>query len=744
MKNIFKYLSRSWYIVVIILGLLVVQATCDLALPAYTSDIVDVGISKKGIEETVPYTIRESELLKIKALVPEAEEGIINAYYYKSEELVDGDPVYKINVLTKEDEAYLSQIMRNPLTIYGMSISMKSETGEFSVSEDSSLSAVSSEEMQTLMMTMFASPDRSARLEALDSFMGYFGSMEDSISTAMTAVYIEQEYEITGTDLESYQINYLVWKGIYMLLISAIAMVASIIVGFLASKVAAKTSMQLRNQVFKKVVGFSNAEMDRFSTASLITRSTNDIQQVQMVMIMLLRMVFYAPILGIGGVIKVIHTNVSMSWIIVTAVVMIIILLIVLFTVAMPKFKLMQVLLDKLNLVAREILTGIPVIRAFSTEKHEEARFDKANQELAKTQLFTNRVMTFMMPFMMFLMNAVSLGIIWFGAKGIDNGTMQVGEMMAFMTYAMQIIISFLMFSMISIILPRAGVSASRIEEVITTKTTIENKKEVISLEGKAKGEIQFSNVSFKYPNADNNVVEDIDFSAKPGQTTAIVGSTGCGKSTVVNLIPRFYDITQGSISIDGIDIRDMDLKELRQMLGYVPQNGVLFSGTIDSNIRYGKDDLTKEEVEEAAKIAQATDFISEKSLLFESPISQGGTNVSGGQKQRLSIARAIAKHPLIYIFDDSFSALDYKTDVAVRKALLEKITDSTVIIVAQRISTVLQAEQIIVLDEGRIVGKGTHKELLTSCEVYFQMAQSQLSEEELKKSISEGGADHE
>lgn len=744
MKNIFKYLSRSWYIVIFILGLLIVQATCDLALPAYTSDIVDIGISKKGIEESVPYTIRESELLKIKALVPEADEGIINAFYYKSDDSVDGDPIYKINVLTEEDEAYLSQIMRKPLTIYGMSISMKSETGEFNISEDSSLSSVSSDEMKALMMTMFASLDRTARLEALNTFMAYFGDMEDSVSKAMTVVYIQQEYEVTGTDLEAYQIHYLVIKGIYMLLISALAMTASIIVGFLASKVAAKTSMQLRNQVFKNVVGFSNAEMDRYSTASLITRSTNDIQQVQMVMIMLMRMIFYAPILGIGGVIKVIHTNVSMSWIIVTAVVMIIILLVVLFTVAMPKFKLMQVLLDRLNLVAREILTGIPVIRAFSTERHEEARFDKANKDLAKTQLFTNRVMTFMMPFMMFLMNAVSLGILWFGAKGIDNGTMQVGEMMAFMTYAMQIIISFLMFSMISIILPRAGISATRIEEVITTKTSIKNKEEVTLVGDKAKGEVTFSKVFFKYPNADNYVVEEIEFTAKPGQTTAIVGSTGCGKSTVINLIPRFYDVTDGSISIDGTDIRDMDLKELRQMLGYVPQNGVLFSGTIESNIRYGKDDLTREEMEEAAKIAQATDFIMEKTLDFESPISQGGTNVSGGQKQRLSIARAIAKKPKIYIFDDSFSALDYKTDVAVRKALSEKITNSTVIIVAQRISTVLHAQQIIVLDEGRIVGKGTHKELLESCEVYYQMAQSQLSEEELKKSVTKGGADHE
>ena len=525
-----------------------------------------------------------------------------------------------------------------------------------------------------------------------------------------------------------------------MLALALLGMLASVLVGLLASRVGASTGRDLRGKVFRKVVGFSNNEFDQFSTASLITRSTNDIQQIQMLIVMLLRIVLYAPLIAIGGIYKVFQTNVSMSWIIALAAILIVLVVSVLFIVAMPKFKIMQQLVDKLNLVTREILTGLSVIRAFSTEKHEEERFDKANRDLTKTNLFVNRAMTFMMPVMMVVMNAISVLIVWTGAHGINEGQMQVGDMMAFIQYTMQIIMGFLMLCMISVMLPRAAVAAERVDEVLTSKTIIKDPEQPKHLPKKTEGVLKFNHVSFKYPGADEDVLEDIDFTAHPGQTTAIIGSTGSGKSTLVNLIPRFYDVTEGTITLDGIDIREITQQELRSKLGYVPQKGVLFSGTIGSNIMFGNPDGNEQDMEEAAKIAQATEFIDTKSKKYDSTISQGGGNVSGGQKQRLSIARAIAKHPKLFIFDDSFSALDYKTDVALRKALKEKTSDSTVLIVAQRISTILHAEQIIVLDDGKIAGVGTHQELLKNCEVYQQIAASQLSEAELKAGLEENG----
>ena len=522
-----------------------------------------------------------------------------------------------------------------------------------------------------------------------------------------------------------------------MIGLAIVGMIAAIIVGYLASRIAAGTSKNIRGKVFEKVVGFSNAEFDKFSTASLITRSTNDIQQVQMLLVMMFRMVLYAPILGIGGIIKVTNTETSMAWIIAVAVGTILVLVGTLMIIAMPKFKSMQKLVDRLNLVTREILTGLPVIRAFSREKHEEKRFDIANKDLTRTNLFVNRTMTFMMPIMMFVMNGITLMIIWFGGKGIDSGNLQVGDMMAFIQYTMQIVMSFLMLTMVSIMLPRAAVSANRIMEVLDTQSLINDPKDKKSFNTAKKGVVEFKNMSFRYPNAEEDVLEDINFIAKPGETTAIIGSTGSGKSTLINLIPRLYDATQGEILIDGVNVKDVSQHDLRAKIGFVPQKGVLFSGTIDSNIRYGKQEATEEDIKRAARIAQAQDFIEEKPEQYDEAISQGGSNVSGGQKQRLSIARAIAKDPDIYIFDDSFSALDFKTDATLRKTLHEEITDSTIIIVAQRISTILHAEQIIVLDEGKIVGKGTHAQLLENCDVYRQIASSQLSEKEIEASIA-------
>lgn len=740
MLNIIRYLKKSGGLVVLIVGLLILQAACDLALPTYTSQIVDNGISKKGISEEIPQTIRKSELDQLTKFVTEANKMQIEAAYQPNGEQVGEDPIYELTDLKKQELENLATIMKGPLMLFGMIHAQKTSADNQDTS--ASKEATTSKEMQEMMQTMFhPETPTDVRVELLEGMLNQYGSMKETMLDQMSAVYIQAEYQAQGIDLDGYQMEYLIVVGLKMLLVSFIAMGASILVGLFASKIAAVTAMNLRNQVFRRVVSFSNAEMDQFSTASLITRNTNDIQQVQMVLVMLLRMVLYAPIIGIGGVVKVVNTNISMMWIILAAVISIVCLVSVLFLIAMPKFKLMQTLVDRVNLVAREILTGLPVIRVFTTEKHEEKRFDEANTNLAKTQLFTNRTMTYMMPLMMLIMNVVSVLIIWFGGKGIDSGAMQVGEMMAFMTYTMQIVMAFLMLTMISIMLPRAGVSAKRIDEVIATKNSIKDKPNAKSRkkgDSVLQGVITFEQVSFKYPNADNYVLEDISFTAKPGETTAFIGSTGSGKSTLINLIPRFYDVSAGKILVDGVDIRDLKLKELRDVIGYVPQKGILFSGTIDSNIRFGKEDASKEEVEKAARIAQASDFIKEKLERYESPISQGGTNVSGGQKQRLSIARAIAKEPKIYIFDDSFSALDYKTDVTLRKALQEETKDSTVLIVAQRISTILHAEQIIVLDEGRVEGVGTHQELLRNCEVYRQIAASQLSEEEINQSLNE------
>ncbi len=741
MKNIFGYLKKSKMAVLAIVLLLIVQVYCDLALPNYTADIVDIGISKEGIDVLIPEKIRESQLQQMMVFVlDENKEKVSNAYKKSGKTTDDGEAIYKLKA-SGDDYDEVVEILKKPVMLFGMMTSM--DNGDYAQTDTSSFDM---EKITQLQQTLFGeNVTTEERVKALDGMYEMFGTLADNMLETLNTAYISSEYKACGTDMGDYQTNYLLLAGAKMLGIALLGMVVAMLVGLIASRVAAKSAMNLRNQMFRHVVGFSNAEMDKFSTASLITRSTNDIQQVQMVLVMLLRMVMYAPIMAIGGVIKVLTTNASMSWIIVVAVIVILCIVGILMIVAMPKFKAMQKLVDRVNLVAREILTGLPVIRAFGREKYEEKRFDKANIDLKKTQLFVNRVMTFMMPAMTLVMYGITLAILWFGAKGIDKGTMQVGEMTAFITYTMMIVMSFLMLTMISIMLPRAAVAATRVDEVLKTPISIEDKKEVVECHGKGNGNVEFDHVSFKYPSADNYVLSDITFTAKPGQTTAIIGSTGSGKSTLVNLIPRFYDVTEGSVKIDGVDIRDMSQSDLRGKLGYVPQKGVLFSGDIASNLRFGKEDATDEQIAKAARIAQATEFIEQKEEKYSSPISQGGTNVSGGQKQRLSIARAIAKDPQIYIFDDSFSALDYKTDVILRQALKEEITDSTVIIVAQRISTILHAEQIIVLDEGNMVGVGTHKELLKNCEVYRQIAVSQLSEAEINQSLEEGKeADHE
>lgn len=734
MLKIFKYLKNYTGAVAIIIILLIIQAVCDLALPQYTSNIIDIGISKKGIDEIAPNYIRESGLNTLKLFINSEDMELFEDAYVKTDEIVEEEPVYEMVLENEEDINKLENLIEKPVALLGMMTS-KESTKTDSTTENSQLYDV--EQIQQMMTILFnPTTEVETRITTLDSMFDGFGEMSDTITVQLTASYIQSEYEIIGIDMGDYQTKYLTIAGVKMLLVSLIAMIMSIIVGFIAARIAAGTSMTLRNNVFRKVISFSNIEMDKFSTASLITRNTNDIQQIQMVMVMMLRMVIYAPILGIGGIIKVLNTTRSMSWIIFVAVFTIICVVAVLFVVAMPKFKLMQSLVDRVNLVAREILNGIPVIRAFSTEKHEHDRFDVANKDLVKVQLFTNRVMTFMMPLMMLIMNGVSVLIIWFGAKGIDEGNLQVGQMMAFITYTMLIVISFLMITMISIMLPRAGVAAKRIDEVINTETSIKNKTDVVESHGN--GNLIFTNVNFRYPNAKQDALSNISFEAKPGETTAIIGSTGSGKSTMINLIPRFYDVSDGLITIDGVDIRDMSVEHLRKQLGYVPQKAVLFSGTIESNIKFGKEDANNEEIRQAAEIAQALEFIEEKEEKFDSSIAQGGTNVSGGQKQRLSIARAIAKKPKIYIFDDSFSALDFKTDGKLRAALKSYTGDSTVIIVAQRISTILNANQIIVLDDGEIVGKGTHSQLLRTCEVYRQIALSQLSEEEVNNSLIE------
>lgn len=717
MRKIAGYLRRFFLPVLGIVVLLVIQAVCDLSLPDYTSKIVNVGIQQGGIKNPAPEQIRQSEMEKLLLLVPEeSRDAVLEKYTLNTEK----DPaVYEQKRLSGKEQEDLNGILEKPIFLVYML-----ESGQV----EGMPGEITPEILQG-MKVQGISLD-----QVMDELDQKLGEMEGSILTQSDILYVQQEYEALGVDVGAIQIQYIVIAGLKMLGLALAAMLATVIVTLLASRTAAGVAKNLRNDVFQKVVSFSNQEFEKFSTASLITRSTNDIQQIQMLLVLLLRIVFYAPIVAVGGCIMALQKNSSMFWVIGVAMVAVLSLVVVLFSITMPRFKLMQKLVDKLNLVSREILSGLWVIRAFGTQKYEEKRFDGVNRDLTKTNLFVNRVMTCMMPAMMLTMNAVTVLIVWVGADRINAGGMQVGDLMAFIQYTMQIVMSFLMISMMSIMLPRATVSANRIQEVLETEVEIADPARPEDFVPSKTGEVEFQDVFFRYPGADEDVLENITFTAKKGETTAFIGSTGSGKSTLVNLIPRFYDVTKGRILVNGRDVREVTQHELRARIGYVPQKGVLFSGTIESNLKYGGDSISDRDMEQAAQIAQATEFIGAKPDGYQSEISQGGGNVSGGQKQRLSIARAIAKHPEIYIFDDSFSALDYKTDVALRKELKEKTAGATVLIVAQRISTILHAEQIIVLDEGKIVGKGTHEELLQSCEVYQQIALSQLSKEELGK----------
>lgn len=768
MGKIFKNMLPYWKAVIIIIALLFVQAWCDLSLPSYTSDIIDVGIQNSGVEHIVPEKLTKSEFKTAQFIMTDDEADLWKGLYK-----ADGE-FYKLKDKSSKELDEADEKLNLPLIMnYQMSTlevsSFKKTIANQMGKKESELENVSVEQLGESLgvklksfkqekedddgnkvkvdcvdarpffagMTQSGKMDKKSILSMRDKMSDTIDAMGSSLVKSMGVAYAVSSDKAAGIDVDHIQKSYLLFAGLKMLGMALLMGVVTVLVGFFASRVGAGIGMTLREKVFKNVVGFSNAEMDKFSTASLITRSTNDIQQIQMVSVMLLRMVAYAPILGIGGVLKVMQTGAGMGWIIVFAIAVILGYVMVLMSAAMPKFKLMQKLVDNINLVSREILTGLSVIRAFGREKKEEERFDEANKDLTKTMLFTNRVMTFMMPGMMMIMNILTVGIVWFGAKKIDGGNMQVGAMTAFITYAMMIVMSFLMLTMMSIMLPRAAVAAERIDEVVRTESSIKDADDPEKLTSHD-GVISFEHVNFKYPGAEEDVLHDIDFVARPGETTAIIGSTGCGKSTLVNLIPRLYDVSDGRILLDGKDIRNISMSDLREEIGFVPQKGVLFSGTIASNLRFGNDDATDDEIKKAARIAQATEFIEAKDDKYESSISQGGSNVSGGQKQRLAIARAIAKNPKIFIFDDSFSALDLKTDAALRKALSENVKDSTVIIVAQRISTILHAEQILVLDDGKVVGKGTHEQLLKNCDVYREIAKSQLSAKELGMDESE------
>ena len=757
-----------WKAVIIIIALLVVQAWCDLSLPAYTSDIIDVGIQNNGVEHVVPEKMTAEEFDTAQFIMTDEETNTWKDIYEKKDDL------YVLKELSNKELDDIDEELTLPLIMNYQMRAMEVDTFKEMIAKQmgqdaSAFTDMSLEDIGAMMHVelksfkqekedddgnkvkvdcvdvrpIFANMLASGAMDK-DQILSMRDTMEDTIDTmgsslvkSMGIAYAVAADKEAGVNVDKIQKSYLLSAGLKMVGMALLMGLVTVLVGFFASRIGAGIGMNLRDGVFKRVVGFSNAEMDRFSTASLITRSTNDIQQIQMVSVLLLRMVAYAPILGIGGVLKVMQTGAGMGWIIVLAILVILGYVMVLMSVTMPKFKLMQKLVDNINLVSREILTGLSVIRAFGREKKEEERFDGANKELTKTMLFTNRVMTFMMPGMMMIMNVLTVGIVWVGAHKIDAGTMQVGAMTAFITYAMMIVMSFLMLTMMSIMLPRAAVAAERIDEVIRTESSIQDPKNPEELTAHD-GVVHFEHVNFRYPGAEEDVLHDIDFVAEPGKTTAIIGSTGCGKSTLVNLIPRLYDVTGGQITLDGKDIRNITMADLREEIGFVPQKGVLFSGTIASNLRFGKDDASDEQIKKAAEIAQATEFIEAKDDKYDSSIAQGGSNVSGGQKQRLAIARAIAKDPKIFIFDDSFSALDLKTDAALRKALAENVKDSTVIIVAQRISTILHAEQILVLDDGRIVGKGTHEELLKNCIVYQEIAKSQLSASELGLNESE------
>ncbi len=768
MSRIFKNMLPYWKAVIIIIALLFVQAWCDLSLPAYTSDIIDVGIQNNGVEHVVPEKMTADEFDTAQFIMTDKETNTWKDIYEKKDDL------YELKDLSNKELNDIDEELTIPLIMNYQMRAMEVDTFKETIAKQmgkdvSAFADMSVEDIGAMMHVdlksfkqekedddgnkvkvdcvdvrpIFANMLASGAMDK-DQILSMRDTMEDTIDTmgsslvkSMGIAYAVAADKDAGVNVDKIQKSYLLSAGLKMVGMALLMGLVTVLVGFFASRIGAGIGMTLRDGVFKRVVGFSNAEMDRFSTASLITRSTNDIQQIQMVSVMLLRMVAYAPVLGIGGVLKVMQTGAGMGWIIVLAILVILGYVMVLMSVTMPKFKLMQKLVDNINLVSREILTGLSVIRAFGREKKEEERFDGANKELTKTMLFTNRVMTFMMPGMMMIMNVLTVGIVWVGAHKIDAGTMQVGAMTAFITYAMMIVMSFLMLTMMSIMLPRAAVAAERIDEVIRTESSIQDPKNPEELTVHD-GIVRFKHVNFRYPGAEEDVLHDIDFVAEPGKTTAIIGSTGCGKSTLVNLIPRLYDVTGGQITLDGKDIRNITMADLREEIGFVPQKGVLFSGTIASNLRFGKDNASDEQIKKAAEIAQATEFIEAKDDKYDSSIAQGGSNVSGGQKQRLAIARAIAKDPKIFIFDDSFSALDLKTDAALRKALAENVKDSTVIIVAQRISTILHAEQILVLDEGCIVGKGTHEELLKNCNVYQEIAKSQLSASELGLNESE------
>ena len=741
MRKLFQFLKPYAPRVLLILCVLVVQAYCDLSLPTYTSNIVNVGIQQSGIDEEIPENISEEEMNRLLLFVSEDDRQDIQDAYEKSSESFDYDgEVLTLKDSVKSDNEKLDALteeMKLPMMLTAGFENGSDTTKQMEGQLKEQMSQVPGIEKMSVF-DIFGMMDDTQRAAIVDKITEQMDKMPDSILDQAAISYVKSTYEQIGLDTGHMSTVYILKTGAKMLGLAALGMAASILACLMASRVGAKVGRGLRRDTFRKVIGFSNAEFDKFSTASLITRSTNDIQQIQFLTVMILRIVLYAPVMAIGGILKVSKTNVDMFWIIGLAVLLIVMVVAVLFIVVMPKFKIVQNMVDKLNLVSREILTGLPVIRAFHTEKHEEERFDKANKDLTKLNLFVNRAMTFMMPTMMLVMNGITVLIVWVGGHSISDGAMQVGDMMAFIQSAIQIIMSFLMICMISVMLPRAAVSAERVDEVLKSETKIHDPKEPKTLPKNGKGEVAFEHVSFHYPGAEEDVLHDITFTAKPGETTAFIGSTGCGKSTLVNLIPRFYDVTEGKITIDGQDVRDLTQHELRDKLGYVPQKGVLFSGNIASNIMFGNPAGSEQEMTEAAQIAQAVEFIDTKPERYKSPISQGGANVSGGQKQRLSIARAIAKHPDVYIFDDSFSALDYKTDTVLRSALKEKTTDSVVLIVAQRISTILHAEQIIVLDGGKIVGKGTHEELLKTCDAYYQIAASQLSESELKEAMKE------
>lgn len=714
MTRIFKYLAAHWAVCLAVVALLLVQAYGDLTLPDYTSKIVDVGIQSGGIESAVPDTVRPATLEALLSAMSAPDADAARAAY-------TDDPA--------QATALGRRLMQQPGTL-----GLRADADRTAL--ESAFAGADAALYQAAALQAGGLPAPADLDAAAVRPVPVLPASPDTADTlgSRAVLLVALEYQAQGV-AQTVQTRYLFTVGGRMLGLTLLMVAAAVLVGLLASRVAATIARNLRRQVFSRVVSFSSAETDRFSTASLITRTTNDIQQVQMVCVILLRMVAYAPILGVGGILHVMGTDSGLTWIITLAVVLLLLLIAVLMRFAMPKFRIMQKLVDRLNLVSREILTGVMPIRAFSRESYEEQRFDRANRDLMSTQLFTNRVMAFMMPGMTLIMNGSALLIVWFGGLRMEQGALQVGELIAFITYTMQIVMSFLMLAMVAILLPRAGVAADRIDEVLHTEPSIRDPRPEQAFHDTAhrwQGEVAFHHVNFRYPGADENALEDIDFVARPGQTTAIIGATGCGKSTLLHLITRFYDVTEGSVTVDGVDVRSLPQTELHDLLGYVPQKGVLFSGTIDSNLKFGGPGITDEDAREAARIAQAEDFITAKPEGYASPIAQGGSNVSGGQKQRLSIARAIARHPRIYLFDDSFSALDYKTDVALRRALREKTGDATVIIVAQRISTVLHANQILVMEDGRIVGKGTHAQLLEHCAAYREIARSQLSNKEL------------